>query len=83
MTMIAAKREYQTVKELIAERRLALDELVQATGVDRRVIDAIAHQRYTPSPEQRERVSSALKFPRSQIIWGHLNVAEEFAQARL
>jgi hypothetical protein len=81
--MIAKQREYQTVQELLAQGRIDLDELVEATGVERRIIDAIAHQRYTPSPEQRERVSSALNFPRSHIVWGHTNVAEEYSQARL
>jgi len=81
--MIAKQREYQTVQELLAERRIDLDELVKTTGVERRIIDAIAHQRYTPSPEQRERVSSALNFPHSHIVWGHTNVAEEYSQARL
>ena len=80
--MIAKQREYQTVQELLAQRRIDLDELVEATGVERRIIDAIAHQRYTPSPEQRERVSR-LEFPRSHIVWGHTNVAEEYSQARL
>ena len=49
--MIAKQREYQTVQELLAQRRIDLDELVKTTGVERRIIDAIAHQRYTPSPE--------------------------------
>jgi hypothetical protein len=81
--MVSQRRDFQTVGELLQVRQINMDELVEATGVERRVIVAIAHQRYTPSPQQRQRVSTALDFPRDRIVWGHANIAEEYSQARL
>ena len=80
--MIAKQREYQTVQELLAHRRINLDELVKATGVERRIIDAIAHQLHPQSRAARTSFH-ALNFPHSHIVWGHTNVAEEYSQARL
>jgi hypothetical protein len=81
--MIAATNEYQTVESLMGERHVDLEKLVVATGVEPRVVAAIAHQRYTPSPEQRERVSTALRFPRDRIVWGHRTAVEEQIHPRL
>ncbi len=81
--MRATETVYRTVEDLMGERRLDVDALVQSTGVERRIVDAIARQRYTPSPEQRECVSSALRFPRNQIVWGHRTIVDDYAQPRL
>ena len=80
--MITASNRYRTVSDLMNERRMGLGELIRFTGLDDRVASAIAHQRYTPSPQQRLRVSIALGFPRNWIVWGHLAIVEEL-QARL
>ncbi len=81
--MVTFQREFRTVAELMEERRMDVAQLVRSTGVEPRVVRAIAGQRYTPSPEQRQRVSIALSFPKNRIVWGHRCVAEEYAQARL
>ena len=81
--MIAAAKEYQTVADLMRQREIGLEELVRSTGVGRRIIAAIVHQRYTPSPQQRDRVSIVLGFPRHRIIWGHRTTAEDYGQVRL
>jgi hypothetical protein len=82
--MIAATNEYQAVESLMGQRHVDLEKLVVATGVEPRVVAAaIAHQRYTPSPEQRERVSTALRFPRDRIVWGHRTAVEEQIHSRL
>ena len=81
--MIAAAREFQTVADVMGQRGVDLDELVRCTGIERRVINAIAHLRYTPSPQQRERVSNALGLSRDRIIWGHLTPVEEYTYVRL
>jgi hypothetical protein len=80
--MVTASNQYRTVSDLMNERKMELGELVRFTGLDDRVASAIAHQRYTPSPQQRLRVSVALGFPRNWIVWGHLAIVEEL-QARL
>jgi hypothetical protein len=80
--MVAAAKEFQTVADVMQQRSIDLDELVRSTGICRRIIQAIAHQRYTPSPQQREQVSNALRFPRQRIIWGHFTPVDEYAQVR-
>jgi hypothetical protein len=81
--MLAIESKFRTVEELMGLCRIDLDELVRSTGVERRIVDAIACQRYTPSPQQRERVSRVLCYPRNQIVWGHQTIVEDNAQPRL
>jgi hypothetical protein len=81
--MLTQEPEFRTVGDLMDERRMDVDQLVQSTGVEPRVVKAIAGLRYTPSPTQRQRLSSALGFSKDRIVWGHRCVAEEFAQVRL
>jgi hypothetical protein len=65
------------------ERKTNLNRLTDVTRIDRRVVDAIAHERYTPSPEDRDLVSKALGFPRDRIVWGHRAAVEDQFHARL
>lgn len=74
--MIAIARRNRRVAELMDQREVGLDELVRSSGVERRVIEAIVQQRYTPSPEQRVRVSHVLGVRHEQIIWGHAVAVE-------
>ena len=62
-----------TVTEWMAEKALGVDELVESTGLDRKVLDAILQGRYTPSPQQRQRVAAALGVRPDQIAWGNTN----------
>src|SRR5205085_8573830 len=61
----------KSVAEWMTERGLGAPELVEATGLDKRVVEAIVHGRYTPSPAQRERLAAALGASLEQIAWGH------------
>jgi hypothetical protein len=81
--MVAAAMQFHTVADVMRNRAINLDELVRSTGMCPRIVKAIAHQYYTPSPEQRDRISRALSFPQDRIIWGHVVPAEEFAHIRL
>ena len=74
--MIAIPRNHR-VADLMTEREMGIDELVASTGVGRRIIEAIVHQRYTPSPDQRDRVSRVLGVERDRIVWGHLATVEQ------
>ena len=60
----------------MAERGIGLAELVEASALDERVVEAIARGRYTPSPEQRQRLSAALGVDPEQVAWGHLAQVE-------
>jgi len=61
----------KTVTEWMAERGLALADLVKASLLDERVVEAIAQSRYTPSPQQRRRLAAALGVQPEQVAWGH------------
>jgi ribosome-binding protein aMBF1 (putative translation factor) len=63
--------DVKTVREWMAAKGLALAELVERSALDERVVEAIAAGRYTPSPQQRERLAAALAVAADQIAWGH------------
>jgi ribosome-binding protein aMBF1 (putative translation factor) len=55
----------------MAERQLALEELTAAAALERRIVEAIVHGRYTPSPEQRRRLCAVLGVGVDEVAWGH------------
>lgn len=61
----------RSVAEWMADRGLALTALLEASGLERRVVEAIVQGRYTPSPQQRQRLAAALGVPPEEIAWGH------------
>jgi len=78
MNMMTTSRcEFERVIDLMRRQKMELDSLADRSGVERTVVEAIACQRYTPSPEQRKRVSGALGVRHDQIMWGHACAVEE------
>jgi ribosome-binding protein aMBF1 (putative translation factor) len=63
----------KTVAEWMADRGTTIDELVAASSLDKRVVEAIVGGRYTPSPQQRQRLSAALGVEADQVAWGHVS----------
>lgn len=61
----------KTVAEWMAERGLTLAQLVEASGLERRVVEAIRRGQYTSSPQQRERLARVLGVRVEQVAWGH------------
>ena len=53
------------------EKGVSLDQLVAATGLDAKLVQAIASGNYTASPVQRERLAAAVGVPVADIAWGH------------
>ncbi len=50
---------------------MSVDQLVQETGLDRQLVEAIASGNFTPSPAQRQRLAAALGVSIEDISWGH------------
>jgi transcriptional regulator with XRE-family HTH domain len=66
----------RTLAAWLTERGMSVAQLVEATGLDRRVVEAIAHGRYTPSPQQRQRLATALALTPDDIQWGHTTAVD-------
>jgi ribosome-binding protein aMBF1 (putative translation factor) len=60
----------------MAERKLGIEELLDSSQLDRKVLEAIISGRYTPSPNQRRSLAAALGIEAEEIVWGHVNPVE-------
>ncbi len=64
------------VSEVMKKQGVTEDWLIESTALNDRVVHAIVHQRYTPSPRQRLRVARALHVSRDNLWWGHEALVE-------
>lgn len=64
-------RRLKTVADWLAKQGIGLAELVDASALDDAVVQAIIDCRYTPSPEQRQRLAAALGVDPDEVSWGH------------
>lgn len=62
----------KAIADWMAERGIGVAQLLESSALDRRVVEAIVAGRYTPSPEQRQRLATALGVGVEQIAWGHV-----------
>ena len=46
-------------------------QLATITGLDAKLVSAIADGNYTPSPSQREQLATVLGVSKDDISWGH------------
>jgi transcriptional regulator with XRE-family HTH domain len=68
--------DVKSVSQWMTDRGLTLDQLIESSRLDRRVVEAIVQGRYTPSPEQRQRLATALGVTLDEITWDHANPVE-------
>jgi hypothetical protein len=61
----------KTLARCLEESGIGLDRLIAVSGLDARVVKAIAAGQFTPSPEQRRRLAAALGIGPEEISWGH------------
>lgn len=61
----------KSLTEWMTDQAISMEQLLDAAGLDRKVLSAIVHGRYTPSPQQRQRVAAALGVRPELISWGH------------
>jgi hypothetical protein len=60
-----------SLREWLEDRNLTPAELAERAGVDVKLVDAIVAGRYTTSPQQRERIATALGVSAAAIRWGN------------
>jgi hypothetical protein len=61
----------KTVEELCVERGIDARQLAELSSVDEQRVLAIILGRWTPSPQERDRISAVFGKERDQIAWGH------------
>ena len=61
----------KSLAEWMTDRDIDMDQLMEITGLDQKILAAIVNGRYTPSPQQRQRVAAALGVRTEQVSWGH------------
>jgi lambda repressor-like predicted transcriptional regulator len=66
----------KSLAEWMTERGINLEQLLESTALDRKVLLAILNRRYTPSPQQRQRVAAALGVAPEEVLWGHTTPVE-------
>jgi hypothetical protein len=55
---------------------LDLPALIEKSGLDPKVVEAIVAGRYTPSPQQRARIARVLGVDADQVTWGHTEAVD-------
>ena len=60
----------KTISEWMKDRSLDLTQLVERSGLDKKVVEAIVAARYTTSPRHRQRLSNVLGVSSDDIRWG-------------
>lgn len=63
--------ETRTIAQLCAEQKIGIRELADRSDVDEQRVLAIALGRWTPSPDERDRIAAVFGLSRDQIVWGH------------
>lgn len=53
------------------ETGMSIDQLVEAAGLDAKLVKAIVSGNYTPSPSQRQCLAAAIGVSTDDISWGH------------
>jgi transcriptional regulator with XRE-family HTH domain len=61
----------KSLDQLCLEHGLDARQLAEKSGVDEQRVMAIVLGRWTPSPEDRDRIAAVFELTRDQIIWGH------------
>lgn len=61
----------KTVDELCAQFSMSHQQLAVKTGLDEGRVLAIVLGRWTPSPQERDKIAAAFGTTRDQIVWGH------------
>jgi transcriptional regulator with XRE-family HTH domain len=61
----------RSVDELCVQHQLDYRQLAEKAGLDEQRVLAIVLGRWTPSPDERDRIAAVFGLSRTQIAWGH------------
>jgi transcriptional regulator with XRE-family HTH domain len=61
----------QSVDELCRQHLMDYRQLAEKAGVEEQRVLAIVLGRWTPSPQERDKVAAVFGLTRDQISWGH------------
>ena len=61
----------KSVDELCAQFQLTHQQLAAKAGLDEGRVLAIVLGRWTPSPQERDKIAGAFGLTRDQVVWGH------------
>ncbi len=59
----------KTISEWMKDLDVEITQLVECSGLDKKVVEAIVAGRYTTSPTHRQRLSNALGVSPDEIRW--------------
>jgi hypothetical protein len=61
----------KTVEELCKLHQLDVKTLAEKSAMDEQRVLAIVLGRWTPSPQERDRIAAVFGVTRDQVTWGH------------
>ncbi len=61
----------RNLDQLCVDHGLDARQLAERSGVDEQRVAAIVLGRWTPSPEDRDKIAAVFGLTRQQISWGH------------
>ena len=61
----------KNIEQLCLESGIDARQLAERSNVDEQRVAAIVLGRWTPSPEERDRIAAVFGLTRDQIAWGH------------
>jgi transcriptional regulator with XRE-family HTH domain len=62
---------HKNVDQLCVERGIDARQLAELAGLDEQRVFAIVLGRWTPSPDERDKIAAVFGLKRDQIAWGH------------
>jgi transcriptional regulator with XRE-family HTH domain len=61
----------KSVDQLCVEAGISVRQLAERSGLDEPRVAAIVLGRWTPSPDERDRIAAVFGVTRDQVAWGH------------
>lgn len=59
------------VDQLCIDGVITLEQLVERSGLDHNRVSAIIAGRWTPKPEERQKIADVFSVEPTEIAWGH------------